>query len=147
VLCWRFESRLPQPVPEVWERIASVAGINDEFRPWLRMTAPKDTVLTPEAVPLGETWFRSWVLLFGVIPIDYDDLCLESIDPPNGFRERSKLFSARVWEHDRTLTADGEGTLLVDELRAQPRPGMGPAVRLLVPMIFRHRHKRLRRGP
>jgi hypothetical protein len=142
----RFESTLPAPVTAVWERVASMEGINDEFRPWMRMTAPRDTELTPEAVPLGERWFRSWILAFGVIPIDYDDLCLIAVDPPHGFHERSSMLSARVWEHKRTLSAAGDGTLLVDEVTFEPRLApFGVVLRALVPRVFRHRHKRLRR--
>ncbi len=140
----RFEISLPAPVPAVWERVASMEGINDEFRPWLRMTAPRGTELTVESVPLGERWFRSWILAFGVIPIDYDDLCLVAVDPPHGFHERSSMLSARVWEHKRTLSAQGEGTRLVDELAFEPRAFFfGPILRALIPRVFRHRHRRL----
>jgi hypothetical protein len=143
----RFASTLPEPVEAVWVRITSFEGINDEFKPWLRMTAPRDLEMTPEAVPLGEKWFRSWLLLFGVIPIDYDDLCIVSIDPPNGFHERSSLLSAKVWVHRRTLTAVEGGTELVDELEAEPRVFfLAPVLRVILPLIFRHRHKRLRSG-
>jgi ligand-binding SRPBCC domain-containing protein len=142
----RFETTLPAPVDAVWDRVASMEGINDELGPWMRMTAPRGTELTPEAVPLGERWFRSWILAFGVIPIDYDDLCLVSVDPPHGFHERSSMLSARVWVHKRTLTAEGDGTRLVDELGFEPRlPLFGPVLRALIPRVFRHRHKRLRR--
>lgn len=29
----------------------------------------------------GQRLFRSWLLLFGVIPIDYDDICIAQIGP------------------------------------------------------------------
>jgi ligand-binding SRPBCC domain-containing protein len=142
----RFESTLPAPIADVWDRIASMEGINDELRPWMRMTAPRGAELTAEAVPLGERWFRSWILAFGVIPIDYDDLCLLSVDPPHGFHERSSMLSARVWVHKRSLVADGDGTRLVDELGFEPRRFFfAPILRALIPRVFRHRHKRLRR--
>ena len=51
---------------------------------------------------LGERLFRSWILLFGVLPIDYDDITLVSIEPGRGFHERSSMLSMRVWEHERT---------------------------------------------
>ena len=142
----RFETTLAAPVDEVWARVASLEGVNDELRPFMRMTSPRGAVLTPEAVPLGERWFRSWILVLGVIPIDYDDLCVVAIDPPHGFHERSSMLSARVWEHKRTLVADGEGTRVIDELAFEPRVALfGPVLRALVPRVFRHRHKRLRR--
>jgi ligand-binding SRPBCC domain-containing protein len=95
---------------------------------------------------LGERLFRSWVLLFGVLPIDYDDLTLVAIEPGRGFQERSRMLSMRVWEHDRTLTPDGTGCVVRDELRLEPRlPGMGPLLEWVVRALFRHRHRRLRR--
>jgi ligand-binding SRPBCC domain-containing protein len=86
------------------------------------------------------------VLLFGVLPIDYDDLTLVALEPGRGFHERSRMMSMRVWEHERWLSADGEGCRIVDRLSFQPRlPGMGPLIERFIRMAFRHRHKRLRR--
>lgn len=142
----RFASELGAPVEVVWERVASLEGINDEFRPWLRMTAPKGAVLAPEAVPLGERWFRSWLLAFGVVPIDYDDLTLVSVTPPHGFHEDSTMISARRWVHKRTLEETGAGgTRLTDELEFEPRFAfLAPVLKFVVPRVFRYRHKRLR---
>jgi hypothetical protein len=33
-------SELPARPEAVWSRVASFEGVNDELRPWLRMTAP-----------------------------------------------------------------------------------------------------------
>ena len=66
-------SQLNAPVADVWGRVATFDGINDEFRPLLKMTAPrnvKDAGLSE--VVIGEKLCRSWLLLFGVVPIDYD---------------------------------------------------------------------------
>jgi len=142
---YTFTSELPAPVEAVWERIASFEGINHELGPLLSMTAPRGVSLRVEDVPLGRPWFRSWVLFARVLPIDYDHLCVERLDPPHGFHERSTMLSARVWEHERTLAAAGAGaTRLSDRVAFDARPGMGPALRLLVPRIFAHRHRRLR---
>lgn len=131
----------------VWHRVASLEGINYELGPWLRMTAPSGTELTPEAVPLGKRWFRSWILLFGVLPVDYDDLRVELIEPNRRFLERSTMLSARSWEHERTLdpATDG-GTRLTDRVTFTPRVAVtGHLHRAVIRAIFRHRHRRLRR--
>jgi ligand-binding SRPBCC domain-containing protein len=140
-------SDLPASPEAVWERVASLDGINDELGPWLRMTSPPGAVLVPEHVPIGRTWFRSWILLFGLFPFDYDDLCVERLDPGRGFLERSTMLSARVWEHERTLEPlDGGGTRVTDRVRFEPRvPGTARLHRTVVAAIFRHRHRRLRR--
>jgi hypothetical protein len=140
-------SELPAPPAAVWERVASMEGINDELGPWMRMTAPRGAQLSVEQVPLGRRWFRSWILLFGVLPFDYDDLCVERIEPGRGFLERSRMLSATSWEHERTLEALGDGTTrLTDRLAFEPRlPGSARLHRAVIAAIFRHRHRRLRR--
>jgi ligand-binding SRPBCC domain-containing protein len=132
----------------VWERVSTFEGINDELGPVLRMTAPaRVRRLEPAEVVLGERIFRSWVLLFGVLPIDYDDLTLIALEPGRGFHERSRMLSMRVWEHERTLEPDGAtGCLVRDRLSFEPRlPGMGPLLERIVRATFKHRHARLRR--
>jgi ligand-binding SRPBCC domain-containing protein len=132
----------------IWARVSTFEGVNDELRPLMRMTAPaRVRALDPSQVVLGERIFRSWVLLFGVIPIDYDDLTLIALDPGRGFHERSRMLSMRVWEHERTLDPAGDrATRVSDRLSFEPRlPGSGPLLERIVRATFRHRHRRLRR--
>lgn len=140
-------SELPAAREAVWERIASFEGVNYELRPWLRMTAPSGLALAPATVPLGRHWFRSWILLLGVLPFDYDDLCIEWIEPGRGFLERSTMLTARRWEHERTLDpVGGGGTRVTDRVAIVPRIARGARIqRFVVAAIFRHRHRRLRR--
>ena len=140
-------SELQAPPDAVWARVASLDGINYELGPWMRMTAPRGAELSPGTVPLGRRWFRSWILLFGVVPFDYDDLCVEHLDPGRGFLERSTMLSARRWEHERTLEPlEDNGTRLTDRVAFAPRlPGTAAAHRAVVAAIFRHRHRRLER--
>lgn len=139
-------SRLAAPVDVVWERVASLEGVNHELGPVFRMTAPAGLALTPEAVPLGERWFRSWILLGGVLPVDYDDLTIVRLEPGRGFLERSSMLSQSVWEHERTLEPVPGGTLLIDRLAHEPRvPVAGGAQTALFRTVFRWRHRRLRR--
>jgi hypothetical protein len=140
-------SRLAAPPPAVWERAMSAEGINAELGPALRMTVPRGLDSLDlhglEPGPLG----RSWLLLFGFIPFDYDEIGLERIEPGRGFRERSTMLSQRLWEHERAIEPDGSGgATLVDRLAWEPRlPLPGAAMRPLVRAIFRHRHRQLRR--
>jgi ligand-binding SRPBCC domain-containing protein len=138
-------SELRAPPEAVWARVASLEGINYELGPWMRMTAPRGAELSPATVPLGQRWFRSWILLFGVVPFDYDDLCVERIDPGRGFLERSTMLSARRWEHERTLEPlKDDGTRLIDRVAFVPRlPATAAAHRAVIAAIFRHRHRRL----
>jgi ligand-binding SRPBCC domain-containing protein len=139
-------SELRAPAEQVWARVASADGINHELGPWMRMTAPRGTELSLDDVPLGRPWFRSWVLLLGVLPFDYDELCIERLEPGRGFLERSRMLSAPLWEHERSLEPlAGGGTRVTDRVAFQPRLRVAARLhRALIAAIFRHRHRRLR---
>jgi ligand-binding SRPBCC domain-containing protein len=139
-------SRISAPRLRVWDRVSSMEGVNHELAPLIRMTHPPEVAdLNPSNVPLGERLFRSWILLFGVIPFDYDDLVLVRVEEGRGFLERSSMLSMSVWEHERTLEDGDEGACIVtDRIRFVPRlPLIGRALRPLLRAFFRHRHRRL----
>jgi hypothetical protein len=138
----------------LWARAISEEGINDELRPILRMTMPSrlrgKTIDDVEVgVPLG----RSWILLFGLIPIDYDDLFLAELGPGHRFVERSSMLSMRVWQHERSVEPVDAGSCRVtDRLSFELRrplawiPGSERLARAIVAALFRHRHRRLARA-
>jgi hypothetical protein len=142
---------LAAPPERVWERATTIEGVNAELRPILRMTAPRHmrgaTIADLEpGVPAG----RSWVLLGGLIPVDYDDLCLETIDPPRRFLERSRMASMEMWQHERAIAPrPGGGCVLTDTLTFELRgplarlPGLGSLSVRIVGRLFAHRHRRL----
>ena len=141
-------SWLPAPPAAVWARIITPAGINDEFAGLLRMTAPREVRERGlDGVVVGERLCRSWILLLGVLPIDYDDIVLVSLDPGRGFHERSSMLTQRVWEHERTLEPDRDGCVVTDRVSFEPRvPGTAGITRAVARRVFRHRHRRLRRA-
>jgi len=136
-------SRLEAPPEVVWERVITPEGINDELGPWLRMTVPGGSFDLND-VELGKPIGRSWVLLLGLIPVDYDDITLIEVDRGRGFLERSRMLSQRAWQHRRTISPTGPGTLITDSVSWEPRLRL-PAgtLRPLFERIFRHRHRRL----
>jgi ligand-binding SRPBCC domain-containing protein len=111
------------------------------------MTVPEQGLsLGDPRVVLGERLFRSWLLVFGVLPVDYDDVVLESIDSGRSFNERSSMLTQREWHHDRELEPCTAGTQITDRLAWAPRlPGAGLIFRVVVPRLFRWRHRQLRR--
>jgi len=140
-----FRSELSAPRDRVWAWVASVEGISRELWPILRMTAPRGVKHIGD-VPIepGKPLFRSWVLLFGIVPIDRSDLTLLRLDEGSGFVEQSPMLSMSLWRHVRTLETDGERTVLTDRLTFRPR--MATAVtRWFIATVFRHRHAVLRR--
>ncbi len=140
-------SRLDASPEEVWAQASSFEGINYELGPVLRMTAPREVRATGlDGVVIGERLCRSWVLLFGVLPVEYDDITIERIEPPRGFLERSPMLSQREWEHERTIEPADGGCVITDSIRWVPRlPAPEALVRRIVAATFGHRHKRLRR--
>jgi ligand-binding SRPBCC domain-containing protein len=143
----RFESLLAADSHAVWRWATSVEGIGYEMAPLLRMTFPRGMHALPahDFVP-GQRLCRSWLLLLCVLPVDWSDLTLVELEPGRRFLERSPMLSMAHWQHERTITPAGQGTVVVDSLTFRPRRGLPRAlVRASVALFFRHRHARLRR--
>jgi ligand-binding SRPBCC domain-containing protein len=146
-------SRLPAPAADVWARAVTEGGINDELRPLLRMTFPRELRgKTIDEVEVGVPLGRSWILLGGLVPVDFDDLCLAELDAGRRFLERSRTSSFAVWQHERIVEPEGDGRCRVtDRLAFELRsavawiPGMARLARAIVGALFRHRHRRLAR--
>lgn len=139
-------SRLAATSSAVWEHATSFDGINYELHPVVRMTAPRNLRrLQPGDITLGERIFRSWILLVGLVPFDYDDLTLVELEPGRRLLERSTMLSQRRWEHERTVEADGDGGCFVtDRLMFEPRvPPTRLVVEPVIGALFQHRHRRL----
>jgi hypothetical protein len=146
-------SRLPVRADDVWARAVTEPGINDELRPLLRMTFPRELRgMTIDEVDVGVPLGRSWILLGGIVPVDYDDLLLAELEPGRRFLERSRTLSFAVWQHERTVEPDGDHACRVtDRLGFELRPALARtpgSARLagtVVAALFRHRHRRLAR--
>jgi hypothetical protein len=149
VLVIEVRSVLAGEAAEVWRVATTGEGINFELQPVLRMTAPRGRDLDLATIRPPVRLGRSWLLLLGVLPIDADDLNIDSIDadgPVYGFRERSTMLTLRRWHHDRTVAPVSEGRCaIIDRIAFEPRvPGTGGLLLPVVRALFRHRHRRLR---
>lgn len=137
-------SRLPAPPAAVWAHASSMEGVNYELRPLVRMTVP--AALRGRGLDEAEldtVLFQSVLLVGGVLPFDRHALKLVKVQPGRGFQERSTSLLHKRWEHDRTIVADGEGSLVTDRVTFEPRFGSAGLERAVVAAIFRHRHGRL----
>jgi ligand-binding SRPBCC domain-containing protein len=142
----RVSSCLEADPGEVWAWIATAEGINDELRPWMRMTVPGGGDINLDSIEVGKPIGRSWVLLLGLIPIDYDEINVVELESGRRFVERSKMLSQRAWEHARTVEPAAGGAVITDSVAWEPRlPMPAGALRPLFGAIFRHRHRRLRK--
>jgi hypothetical protein len=143
-------STLARPAEEVWAEVTTPSGINWELRPWLRMTVPRRfRTLSLQDVELGALVCRSWVLLLGLVPFEYDDLVLVERGPRLRFLELSSTLATRMWQHERVVEPSASGCTLTDRVSFALRPGLGRLPGLAatygraVQVIFVHRHRRL----
>ena len=143
-------STVDAPVEQVWARVVTPEGINDELRPWLTMSMPRGAEgLTVDNVPIGTGIGRAWLRLFGVLPFDYDRLSIAELEPGHRFLEESTMLSMRRWQHERSVTPHGDGSTIVrDRITFQTRAGLRLAAPLIATglrALFGHRHRRLQR--
>jgi hypothetical protein len=134
----------------VWQRVVTPEGINDELRPWMTMSLPHGAEsMTIDTVPVGTPIGRSWLRLFGVLPFDYDLLTIAELQPGLSFREESTMLSMSRWQHERSVTPDGDAKAVVhDRITFQPRVWLRfatPILGIVIGALFGHRHRRLQR--
>lgn len=140
-----FTTRLAATTAEAWIWMTSFEGISREMSPYLHMSAPAG-VKSLQSVPFtpGKRLFRSWITLFHILPFDYSDLTLVSIEEGIGFVEQSPMGTMRLWRHERRISPIESGCSLSDTLTFEPRFA-GPISRWIVAAFFRHRHRQLAR--
>lgn len=150
----RFEitSTLTAPAATVWEHAGSMAGVNYELMPLVRMTAPRrfrdlriDDWITGDGTARAHI-FTSLILLGGLLPYDLHFFGMESVEPGRGFAEDSTTLFMRSWRHARRVAPTGDATCTVtDVIACQPRlPFLAPIVQPIFRFVFAHRHRRLR---
>jgi len=140
------ESRVTARRDTVWRHATRPSDLDREFRPFLRMTFPPEIEDLEATFRPGERICRSWILLFGLIPVEYDDLTFVELEPGRRFLERSAMLTQRRWEHERTLDDDDGGTRVVDRVEFESRmPLLEPIQAIVFRAVFAWRHYRLRR--
>lgn len=143
---FELSSRLAAPADVVWAHATSMHGVNTELFPLVRMTHPRGLdSLAERRVPLGARAFRSWILLAGLVPIDYDDLTFIELEPGR-FLERSPMLTQRAWEHERRVEPSGTGCVVTDRIHSTPRIApLAPLFGWVYRLAFELRHRNLRR--
>lgn len=140
-----FSSIVRESPSHCWDMVTSVGHIHDEMSPLLKMTFPSAmSSLNSRDIKLGSPIGHCWLLLFGVLPIDYSKLTFVEFESGRRFVEQSTMGSMRSWRHERTIEAVNGGTRISDHLAFEPRL---PATIImpLVAFFFRHRHRSLQR--
>ena len=140
----KFSSSLSADATEVWSAVSTMDGVNYELHPFMHMSTAGHEAL-PTVITPGRVVFRSWLLLFCVLPFDRHALALDRVDE-KGFVEESSSWIQRRWRHVRRVTPDGEqGCIITDRLTIETRLRVAERlVAFTTERLFRHRHRRLR---
>jgi len=142
-----FVSELEAPLALVWDRVVRVSGANDELWPFAKMTRPAfEDRLTAPGPGFSLPPFRTWFLLFGVVPIARRSMQLEVL-AEGRFVETSTSWLTGTSRHERVATTGAGGsTVLADRLTIESRGKVMDAVmRAGITRTFRRRHRRLQR--
>ncbi|NHR05492.1 hypothetical protein HA052_09780 [Chromobacterium haemolyticum] len=136
-------SRLSVDADRVWAHATSAAGVNDELWPWLGMRLPGKAL--PAGLKPPARIGPCWILLFGLLPVECDDLGLTRLEP-GAFDERSTMLTQRRWLHRRRVRALSDGCEVVDRIGFAPRvPWLLTLHYGIFRLVFAWRHARLRR--
>lgn len=132
--------------PDELSELLTMRGVNRELSPLIRMTAPAQWADRPIFEwPSGQALFSSWILLFGIIPIDRHRFFFRSIDRLRGFAEESSSLTNRLWHHRRDFDWHGTTCRVTDTVEFQSRlPVLAYILAPVYRFIFRHRHRVLR---
>jgi ligand-binding SRPBCC domain-containing protein len=133
--------RLAQPLHAVFAFFAEARNLEQITPPWLRFE-----LLEPGPAQMGEGTLIEYRLRLHGVPLRWTSQ-IEEWTPGHGFVDRQLRGPYRVWHHRHTFVADGEGTIVGDEVDyALPLAPLGDvAHRLFVhrdlDRIFAYRHQ------
>ena len=136
-------TRLGVGTADLWGSVASAEGVNYEMGPWLRFIVPEGIDLLGRAAsgPVLDLKIRG---PFG-LPLGHYPLQLKQLEQGRGFLEQTQMLPFLLWQHERTIEPDGEGSVITDRLGWCWRPAfLDPLAKVGVRAFFRHRHRRLR---
>ncbi|MDO6441152.1 hypothetical protein [Marinobacter sp. 2_MG-2023] len=132
--------------PEDVDGLLTMKGVNWELSPLIYMTAPSGWSCKPIFEwPTGKVLFSSWILLFGILPIDRHTFFFSSIDRQRGFMESSSSITNKVWHHRRDIRINEALPQITDTVEFQCRlPILEYVLAPVYRLIFTHRHRVLR---
>ncbi len=131
---------------ELWDHAVSPVDVNAELRPLLSMSFPDGVEDITAGWEPGRFRFRSWILLGGVIPVEYDDIAFAEVLPGSSFCETSTLASQSLWTHERVVEPLPGGARISDQLTFASRLSLlEPLYGWVFRWVFQWRHHNLRR--
>ncbi len=139
-------SKLDADAKFIADKVFRIAGVNEELMPLVKMQ------LTPEWLqkslaqwPVGYNIHASWLLLFGLLPIDRHHFGLEQVTELS-FREKSWTLVLRTWTHQRDILPMEGYSEVVDKIEMTTRLSwLEPLITPIYLAVFKHRHRRLQK--
>ncbi|MGH2942763.1 MAG: SRPBCC family protein, partial [Solirubrobacteraceae bacterium] len=137
------EQRLPGTPADVFGFFADARNLESITPPLLRFR-----VVTPTPIVMGRGTLISYRLLVRGVPLRWLTL-ITAWEPPHRFVDEQLSGPYALWQHAHSFQADGEETIMRDDVRY--RIGLGPLgalanallVRRDVERIFDYRAKRV----
>ena len=132
-----FETRIPWSQQKLWEFHSSSEALHSLSPPLTKVRLKGEL----KVIDGAKLEVRSTVI--GAINQDWE-VELLNVSPPDGFTDRAIKSPFLEWEHNHLFRADGETSILRDEL-SFTAPGGTPgrlASILIVTVLFKFRHLR-----
>lgn len=140
-----YASKLRVP-PEKILATLTMQGVNAELKPLVKMTAPAG--FCERSIlhwPQKQALFNSWILLFGIVPIDRHSFYFDAVNPADGFAERSTSITNSFWCHERKIQSRPDGCCVVDTVTYKSRvPFLDVLLKPMYQIVFWRRHQNLR---
>ena len=135
------EQRVAAPPGAVFEFFARARNLELITPPWLRFQ-----VLTPEPIAMAPGTLIEYRLRLHAVPLRWTSR-IEEWDPGRGFVDRQVRGPYRLWHHQHEFAADGDGTVVRDDVRySLPLGDLGQGfVRRDLERIFDFRRDAVRR--
>lgn len=136
-LAW--EILVPRPLEEVFAFFADAHNLEELTPPWLRFR-----IETPPPIAMEQGAVIDYRLRLHGVRVRWTSV-IDAWEPPVRFVDRQRRGPYRLWVHEHTFAADGDGTLVRDRVDWATRGG--PLVARVVARdlrrIFAYRHARL----
>ena len=134
------EQRIARPLNEVFEFFSSASNLERITPPWLNFS-----ILGTEPASVSPGTVIPYRLRLHGIPMIWVSQ-IEEFEPGRHFVDRQLVGPYKLWVHRHEFTADGDSTLIRDEVRyALPLGRIGDLARRLFVLrdlerVFEHRH-------
>ena len=107
----RVEQFVPRPLEEVFDFFAKAENLQEITPPWLHFR-----ILSVNPDPICKGALLRYALRWRIFPIRWTTEIIEW-EPPYRFVDVQRKGPYKLWHHEHTFAADGNGTRISDEVQ------------------------------